>query len=127
MLDTKRLTSRTAVLCYKTCPRKRYLAFHYGMSGLGPMGQDINLLVGTTIHRGLQHLLEHCRLHNENEQLEEKCINGAVDVALSLWRESLTSNSLNVRSSEECNLIFVIEEHEALIESLIRAFAIYRL
>lgn len=123
----KMLTSRTAALCYKTCPFKRFLAFHYNGLGLSPNEQDINLLLGSAVHRGLQHLLEHCRIEHPDGNFEEKCIDEAVFQGVNCWREALVDSALSLKSGEELNLAFIIAEHECEIEGLVRSFAIYRL
>lgn len=123
----KFFTSRTAALTYQTCARKRFLAFHYAGSGLATETLNINLLTGSAIHRGLQHLLDHCRLDHPDGDFEEKCIDQAVVHAVELWRSSITEHSLSLYSSEENNRAWVIAEHECLIEGLIRVFAIRRL
>lgn len=123
----QRLTSRTAFLTYQTCPRKRYLGFHYASTGLSSGFVDLNLLTGTAVHRGLQHLLEHCRIDHPEGDFEEKCIDQAVEFALEIFKEEITTKSINLHSTEMMNIQFVIEEHETLIEGLIRAFAVKRL
>lgn len=123
----KRFTSRSAVLTYQTCHRKRFLAYHFGQVGLSPEPVDLNLLTGTCIHRGLQHLLEHCRMEHPLNDFEEACVDRAVELAVEVFREEVTNHSLNLYSSEFLNTAFVIAEHECLIEGLIRAFSIYRL
>lgn len=123
----QRLTSRTAFLTGQTCLRKRYLGFHYAQTGLSSGFVDLNLLTGTAVHRGLQHLLEHCRVDHPNGDFEEKCIDTAVEFALEVFKEEITTKSINLHSTEMMNVQFVIEEHECLIEGLIRAFAIKRL
>lgn len=123
----KHFTSRTAALTYQTCPRKRFLAFHYGGPGLSTEAWDINLLTGSCVHRGLQHLLEHCRVEHPFGDFEEKCIDQAVEFAIDLWRDSITNHSLSLYSTENDNRAWVIAEHECLIEGLIRVFALRRL
>lgn len=123
----KMFTSRSAALCYQTCARKRFLAYHYGGPGLSTEALDINMLLGSCVHRGLQHLLEHCRLEHPEGDFEDKCIDTAVDFAIELWRDSISEHSLHLYSTEENNRAWVIAEHECLIEGLIRVFAFRRL
>jgi hypothetical protein len=122
-----RFTSRTAALTYQTCRRKRFLSNHWGFTGLTPEAIDLNLETGNAVHRGLQHLFEHCRLEHPDGSFEEKCINEAVKVAVELFRTDASKHSIALRTGEDMFLSFVIAEHECLIEGLIRCFAIKRL
>jgi hypothetical protein len=127
MTQTMRFTSRTAALTYQTCKRKRFYSNHYAQTGIVSENLDLNLEVGSSVHRGLQNLFEHCRLEHPDGSFEEQCINQSVDIALNLFREDLTNHSLSLKSGEEMFLPFIIAEHESLIEGLIRCFAIKRL
>ena len=120
-------TSRTAILSYKTCAYKRFLQYH--LEGAGFVGGliSLDLLVGTVVHRGLQHLLEHCRKHKEDESLTEACIDEAVEKAREVWKDTLSNQGLYLHSGEEDRLDWIIPEQESLWEGLIRAFAIRRL
>src|SRR6266852_1397499 len=122
-----RFTSRTAALTYQTCRRKRFLANHYASTGLSPESIDLNLETGSSVHRGLQHLFEHCRKEHPDGNFEEKCINDSIEVAIDLFRKDLTEHSIALRGEESMFLSFIIAEHECLIEGLIRCFAIRRL
>lgn len=124
---TPRYTSRSAVLTAFTCKYKRYLQYHYNNYGIVSSNQSLDLLIGTTVHRGLQHLLEHCRNHRPDEQLTIDCINEAVEKAREIWEEALSLGGLNLHSGEEERLDEIIAEQECLWEGLIRAFAIRRL
>jgi hypothetical protein len=123
----KHFTSRTAALTYQTCKRKRFLANHFANHGLSPEAIDLFLETGTAIHRGLQNLLEHCRLEHPDGAFEEQCINQSVEVAINLFREDISKASISLREGESLFIDFIIAEHECLIEGLIRAFAIKRL
>jgi hypothetical protein len=123
----KLLTSRSAVLTYKTCPYKYFLQYHYNGHGVVPERTSLDLLIGTCVHRGLQHLLEHCREHHQDGSFEEKCIDDAVEFAREIWKETLSNCSIYLNEGELDNLQFIIEEQEALFEALIRSFAVGRL
>lgn len=127
MEQIKRFTSRTAALTAQTCLRKRYLSNHYAGHGLSPEAIDMNLETGTAVHRGIQHLLEHCRLEHPDGSFEEQCINEAVQFALDLFREDISTHSISLKEGESLFIDFVIAEHECLIEGLIRCFALKRL
>lgn len=123
----KRFTSRTAALTYQTCKRKRYLGNHYGEHGLSPESIDLFLETGTSVHRGLQNLLEHCRLEHPDGKFEEQCVNQSVELAIKLFREDVAKASISLKETEFGQAAWIIAEHECLIEGLIRAFAIKRL
>jgi len=125
--EIKRFTSRTAALTAQTCLRKRYLSNHYGGHGLSPEAIDMNLETGTAVHRGLQHLFEHCRIHHQDGMFEEQCINEAVDFAIKLFRDDISKHSISLKEGETNFISFVIAEHECLIEGLIRCFSLKRL
>ena len=123
----KRFTSRSAALAYQTCKRKRYYAYHWGQHGLSSEAIDLFLETGTSIHRGLQNLLEHCRLEHPDGSFEEQCINQSVELAINLFREDISKASISLKETEFAQAGWIIAEHECLIEGLIRAFAIKRL
>lgn len=123
----KRFTSRTAALTAQTCLRKRYLSNHYAGHGLSPEAIDMNLETGTAVHRGIQHLLEHCRLEHPDGMFEEQCVNAAVQFALQLFRKDISEHNISLKEGEVIHTDFVIAEHECLIEGLIRCFALKRL
>lgn len=123
----KRFTSRTAALTYQVCARKRYYANHYAMHGLSPEAIDLHMETGTAIHRGLQHLFEHCRIHHTDGMFEEQCINEAVNFAIELFRDDISKASISLKDTETNFIDFIIAEHECLIEGLIRCFALKRL
>ena len=123
----KRFTSRSAALAYQTCKRKRFYAYHWGNHGLSSEAIDLYLETGTSIHRGLQNLLEHCRLEHPDGSFEEQCINQSVELAINLFREDISKASISLKDTEYAQASWIIAEHECLIEGLIRAFAIKRL
>lgn len=123
----KRFTSRSAVLTALTCMLKRYLTYHVGGSGVVPEKYSIDLLIGTCVHRGLQHLLEHCRIEHPNGDFEEACVDQAVFEAKKVWQEALETHSLYLHADEDIYIQDIIAEQECLFEGLIRAFAIYKL
>lgn len=120
------LTSRSAVLTYQVCPRKRYLNYHVNQTGITSSFLNLDLAIGSCCHRGLQHLLEHCRVHHPDGDFEEKCIDEAVEHALNMWMNDFCSNcNFKARGLED--FTYVMYESANLIEGLIRSWAIYRL
>lgn len=126
-ISHKAFTSRSAVLSYKTCPYKRFLTYHIKDSGVISEKQSLDLLIGSVVHRGLQHLFEHCRKEHPDGNFEEACVDEAVEAAKELWQDKLSKQSLWLHSGEEDRLDWIIAEQECLWEGLIRAFAIYKL
>lgn len=120
-------TSRSAILAFKTCHYKRLLQYHLEGSGFTGGAMPLDLLIGTICHRGIQHLLEHCRINHPDGKFDEGCIDEAVDKAKELWRDILSKQSLALYSGEEDRLDWILAEQETLFEGLIRAFALRRL
>lgn len=126
-MSDKMFTSRSAILTYKTCHYKRLLQYHLEGAGFTGGSYPLDLLIGTIVHRGVQHLMEHCRKDHPDGQFEDGCIDQAVNIARILWREILSTQSLGIHSIEEDRLDWIIAEQECLWEGLIRAFALRRL
>lgn len=127
-IKPRSFVSRSAILEHFTCPYKHYLTYWAHGTGLHPTKQSLDLLIGSVVHRGLQHLFEHCRVEHPDGSFEEACVDQAVEVAGDLWRDSLSKRSLALKSSAEYDrLDWIIAEQECLWEGLIRAFAIYKL
>lgn len=122
-----RYTSRSAVLAHFVCPYKRFITYHAEGTGLVPEYESLDLIIGTVIHRGLQHLFEHCRLHKDGETLSEACLDEAVAEAYKTWHEILAIKQIALHSGEEERLAWILAEQECLFEGLIKAFAIRRL
>lgn len=124
---SKNYTSRSAVLTMKVCPYKRFLQYELEGSGYTIEKISLDLLIGTCVHRGLQHLLEHCRLEHPDGSFEEACIDQAVAEAYKVWQNTLSNHQLWLHSGEEDRLDWIIAEQECLFEGLIRAFVARRL
>lgn len=129
----KFLIHRSAILTYKACPYKAYLEYWWRGHGVVPSEMPQHLLIGICIHRGLQHLLEHCRVDHPNGDFTEKCIDDAVMFAHQVYAEILGKKSLELKRTwknggwEEEDLNYTVREIGNLIEALIRAYAIARL
>lgn len=121
----KLLMSRSALLSYQTCNRKFYYQYQYKGHGVVDNKLNIDLLIGEACHRGLQHLLEHCRIDHKNGDFTDTCIDEAVKYANDLYITRISTNDIDIHKSED--LGYVILETGALIEGLIRSFALYRL
>lgn len=123
--EEKLLIHRSALLTYKSCPYKAYLEYWYNDHGISNIAIPQHLLIGICIHRGLQHLIEHCRIHHPDGNFDEKCIDDAVDWAHKVFSEILTKRTLSLKYQEDLN--YTIAELSSLIEAFIRVYAIYRL
>jgi PD-(D/E)XK nuclease superfamily len=122
---SKLLISRSAILTYQTCNRKFYYQYAYNNHGVIGNKLDLDLLVGECIHRGLQHLLEHCRINHPNGDFDITCIDEAVNQALDLHSEKLSRDEIGLHYGEDVG--YVLIEHRNLIEGLIRTYALKRL
>lgn len=131
----KFLIHRSAILSYKACPMKYYLEYAWGGHGVSHHRIEQHLLIGICIHRGLQHLLEHCRVEHPDGSFEEKCIDDAIMWAHKVFTEIISKRELALKKSFdktmnswiEEDLNYTVKEIYALIEVLIRVYASYRL
>jgi len=119
--------SRSAILAFKACEYKGYLTYFYDDHGITSSQAVLDLLIGTVVHRGLQHLLEHCRIHHPDGKFDNQCIDEAVAKAKEVWTETLSNYELALHSGEFDRLDEIIPEQECLFEGLIRGFAIKKL
>jgi hypothetical protein len=122
----KTFISRSAFETYDVCARKYYYSFEHQGTGVSSKYFDIDLLVGSCIHRGLQNLLEHCRLDHPNGDFTETCVDDSVKIALELYEKTISECDLSKKSFRE-DLGFTLISHRYLIEGLIYAYAFYRL
>lgn len=105
-------TSRTAVVTYQQCPRKRYLQFHYAGTGVEPRRQSIPLVWGSGIHKGVEGLLKGLSPDD------------AVSAALSEYEQQCTDREFDIDDLESQS--FVFNEGRALIEGFTRAWDMER-
>lgn len=127
---TQLITSRTAVLTYQDCPRKRYLQFHAKGSGISGTKLNLDIFIGTIFHRGMQNLLEHARVEHSGDTrlIKRSCINESIEVARTLfWKMLEESNGLASKKDDYTPYEYKVEEAWALCEALIRGYAIWRL
>jgi hypothetical protein len=107
------LTSRSAILEYQRCPRSRYWRYHHGGTGITPTRRAIPLVVGGSVHLGLEGLLKGASV--------EDAVNGA----LQSYSEEVEGRGFNLSELEDSG--YVYQEQRALCEALIRVFAIHGL
>jgi len=115
---------RSRVLTYQGCPRKRYFEYEVPtggeINGVRLSRLDMNLLLGGCFHRGAEQLLESARLGAGLPQIDVEL---AVDVALAEFWPKVKSQGLMLEADEDAS--YVAHEQAALLEALIRAYAIY--
>ncbi len=124
------LTSRTAALTYQDCPRRRFYLFHVLGTGISGSKPSVDTFIGTTVHRGLQNLLEPARVeHNgDTRTLKRDCINQSVEVARVLFFEMLeNSNGIAQKPGDYTPYDFLVTESWNLCEALLRSYALWRL
>lgn len=124
-LEEKFLIHRSAILANKTCPYKSFLEYWYEDHGLSPYRLEQHLFIGICVHRALQHLFEHCRVHHPSNDFDEKCIDDAVAWGHQVYREILEKRELKLKYGED--LQYTLREIYNLIEALVRVYAAYRL
>lgn len=134
--EDKFLIHRSAILSFKSCPYQAYLTYWYKGHGVIPTAMPQHLLIGICIHRGLQHLLEHCRIEHPSGDFKEKCIDDAVMYAHEVYAKDILAKreielkkvwNAGTKSYDVEDLNYTVKEIYNLIEALIRAFAAYRL
>lgn len=101
-------TSRSAIREYHRCPRARYYQYHHDGTGIVPTRQSIPLVVGGSVHVGLESLLR-------GEELEVACERALLD-----YMERTAERGFNLTELEDSH--YVYHEQKALTEALIRAF-----
>lgn len=106
-------TSRSAITCYQSCPRKRFYQFHFNQTGIEPVKQSIPLVWGSGIHTGVERLLK------------GDSVDDAVGFALEHYSEECQDRSFDIDELESQS--FVYAEGKALIEGFTRAWALERL
>jgi hypothetical protein len=124
------MTSRTAVLTFQDCPRRRFLSNHLNGHGITGSKQSLDTFIGSVTHRGLQNLLEHARVDHDGDTrlIKRTCINQSVNVARRVFFEMLeNSQGFYHKGDDYTDYEYKIDEAWALCEAFIRAFAIWRL
>lgn len=111
MADTFNIISdRSRKLEYQRCPRARYLGYHIYGTGIQQARMSIPLVTGTHVHRGIEALLI------------GKTVDEAVKLAVTAYRAEIERRGLDIGEAEEA--YFVAYEQMALVEALIRTYAI---
>lgn len=100
-------------MCYRRCPQRRFLEYHFNDKGVVPDRIAIPLGTGGAIHLGLQRLLE-------GASPDE-----AVQDAIAKYKEEVAAAGFQDTRNEHQD--YTIKEQLALTEVMIRAWALKRL
>src|SRR5690242_17113412 len=103
-------TSRSAAINTQFCPRSRLYTYLWQGRGLSGKSLALPLHVGSCIHLGLQNLLD------------QKSPDESVGIALEYYWSEVKSHGLTLEDG--INLDFAHQEQAALIEALLRAYAL---
>jgi hypothetical protein len=111
----KAYASRSQVLSYQECPRRRYFAYEIptsnpSLGGIRLSRLDMNLHTGSCYHAGMEAL-------NRGKSVEE-----AVGLALEEFWPKCKAQGLILEDNEDAS--YVAYEQAAMVEALIRAYAI---
>lgn len=145
---TKRFTDRSRIESYQRCPRQRFIGYHMLGTGVRPDRVNIDILVGSAVHKGMESLLMDCMA--DGTGIEKVDLEKAVDTAKKLFMEEINSsqfgdddlgegddqlsNDLNANilglsqeqlqalSIKDTNVKRMVDENLALVELLIRAW-----
>jgi hypothetical protein len=128
-------TDRSRTLEFQRCPRARYLQYEHRGRGIVPARLNVPLTVGTWVHVGLGNLLTQSMqtptLGEFNLEAGTMATSVTVDVdlavkeALAGYDEQVSSRGLNLEANADLN--YVYSEQRALIEAMIRAYALRQL
>lgn len=117
---------RSRVLTYQSCPRKRYFEYEVPTgapaNGIRPTRVDMNLLVGGCFHKGIEHILEGAKNGFDGEFLEP-FIEDGVETAVSSFWDAAKTKGLILEEKEDA--LYVYHEQAALVEALIRGYAVF--
>ncbi len=117
-------TSRSAVESFQDCPRYRYNQYFLGGKGVVPVAKSIPLMTGGAVHRGIEHLANRVRIGQEPDV--EQAVQLAVgEYVTACEREGFKFSGKGVDSDKQ--QWFTFNEQKALIEALIRVWAIVEL
>lgn len=103
---------RSRIIEAQACPRKRYLGYHYGGTGIQRFNKSLPLLVGGSYHEGIAVLLQG---GNADE---------AVEVAVWDLRKAFEASGVALDGEPADSLPFAQQEQLAFVEAMVRAFAL---
>jgi len=115
-------TDRSRTIERQRCPRARYWGYEYRGRGVAPVRLSIPLAVGTYVHQGLGVLLAQVRDGQPGQPVD---VEAAVHMAIFGYDDLIYKRGLNIEQGGEIQ--FTYQEQRALIEAMIRAYAIRKL
>lgn len=148
-MSIKRFTDRSRIESYQRCPRQRFIGYHMLGTGIRPDRINIDILVGSAVHRGMECLL--LDVINDRE-VGGADLEKAVKVAIDYFNNEINSsqfgdddlgegdegsglsNDLNANilglsqeqlqtlSNQDTFVKRMVDENRALVELLIRAW-----
>lgn len=111
-------TARSMVDTYLDCPRMRFNQYHWGNTGLVPISRSIPLATGIHVHSGVQCLMTDIRDGREPN------VDAAVEWATKLYARDLLERGFRGKgTTTDAQQEFTFKEQTALIEGLVRAWA----
>lgn len=119
MLSDVVVVDRSRHECWQVCPRKRYWEYHYDGIGLQRTAHSVPLLTGSIVHEGLAALMIGAP------------VDIAVNAALAGYDAEIKARSLEDTHDPNVDVhthfLWLVKSNRALIEGLIRAYALIRL
>jgi PD-(D/E)XK nuclease superfamily len=114
-------SDRSRLVTYQECPRRRYLAYEWGGTGIQRIRQTIPLATGIYTHVGLADILRQVLALGDVPHAHLKVdVEQAVKAAVGGYREELKVRGLDVELGEDGQA--VADEQVALVEGLLRAY-----
>lgn len=125
-----RYVDRSRVLKYQQCPRARYYSTEIYGRGIQPIRMSIPLVVGQCVHKGLAELLLGAAKMFEVEKTTigmwgVDWVDVCVDTALEEYDKEVKARGFTLDPEEEAFSVY--SEQKALIEAMIRVWALRRL
>lgn len=118
-------TSNTAIETFQECPRERFLVNHYLGTGIVPKSIAIPLATGTHVHSGVGYLMQ---LVKQKHTIHPEIIDTAVSIAKEGYQKEVKDFGLSGDGlGTNAAIHHTITEQLALIEALVRAWAIVEL
>jgi hypothetical protein len=114
-------TSRSAVEAYNNCHRYRYLQYHLYGTGIVGKARSVPLVSGSTIHRGVEVLLNQARIQHETNKPPD--VDHAVAEAIKFYDNELEAAGFSGKNLKtDRQQWYTYCEQKALTEALIRVW-----
>lgn len=118
------LTSRSAIVDYQDCPRRYFYGYRWGGFGVRSKAITLDLEIGSAVHTAMELLLN---AHIDRDSLVDnydEIVDRAVVEGVGYWTTQVATRELYAKGTE--GVEFLIFETSALIEILIRIYAMER-